>query len=69
MPSRTWRCIPAPAVATRYSMWSIEAIPITVLKRRTDWFRVRTAKGKEGWVKRADMELTLTPDGEQYLLR
>ena len=34
---------------------------ITVLKRRTDWFRVRTAKGKEGWVKRAAMELTLTP--------
>ena len=38
---------------------------ITVLKRRTDWFRVRTVKGKEGWVKRADMELTLTPDGDQ----
>jgi hypothetical protein len=38
---------------------------ITVLKRRTDWFRVRTVKGKEGWVKRADMELTLTPGGDQ----
>lgn len=37
---------------------------IEVLKRRTDWFKVRTARGKEGWVKRADMALTLTADGE-----
>jgi len=38
---------------------------ISVLKRRTDWFRVRTGKGKEGWVKRAEMEQTLTPAGDQ----
>ena len=38
---------------------------ISVLKRRTDWFMVRTEKGKEGWVKRAEMQLTLTPEGEQ----
>jgi len=38
---------------------------ITVLKRRTDWFRVRTEKGKEGWVKRTDMEQTVSPDGRQ----
>jgi hypothetical protein len=38
---------------------------VEVIKRRTNWFLVRTEKGKEGWVKRADMELTLTPDGEQ----
>jgi len=38
---------------------------ISVLKRRTNWFRVRTAKGKEGWVKRAEMEQTLTPAGDQ----
>ena len=36
---------------------------VQVIKRRTDWFMVRTKRGKEGWVKRADMELTLTPDG------
>jgi uncharacterized protein YgiM (DUF1202 family) len=36
---------------------------ISVLRRRTDWFRVRTVGGKEGWVKREAMELTLTPDG------
>jgi hypothetical protein len=38
---------------------------ISVLKRRTDWFRVRTDKGKEGWASRAAMELTLTPAGDQ----
>jgi hypothetical protein len=37
---------------------------VVVVKRRTDWFRVRTARGKEGWVRRADMELTLTGEGE-----
>ncbi len=36
---------------------------LTVLMRRTDWFRVRTADGKEGWAKREAMELTLTPEG------
>ncbi len=33
---------------------------VEVLKRKTDWFKVRTGKGKEGWVRREDMELTLT---------
>jgi uncharacterized protein YgiM (DUF1202 family) len=37
---------------------------VKVIKRRTDWFKVRTKRGKQGWVKRAEMELTLTPDGE-----
>lgn len=36
---------------------------LTVLMRRTDWFRVRTVDGKEGWAKREAMELTLTPEG------
>ncbi len=36
---------------------------VEVIKRRTDWFMVRTRRGKQGWVRRADMELTLTPDG------
>ena len=38
---------------------------VSVIKRRTDWFLVRTARGKEGWVKRAEMQLTLTPAGEK----
>jgi len=37
---------------------------VEVIKRRTDWFKVRTDRGKEGWAKRADMELTLTAAGE-----
>jgi uncharacterized protein YgiM (DUF1202 family) len=37
---------------------------VKVIKRRTDWFMVRTRRDRQGWVKRADMELTLTPDGE-----
>lgn len=37
---------------------------VEVIKRRTDWFKLRTAKGKEGWAKRSALELTLTPDGD-----
>ena len=40
---------------------------VQVIKRRTDWFMVQTTRGKQGWVKRAEMELTLTPDGEPTL--
>jgi len=36
---------------------------IEVLMRRTDWFQVRTDKGKEGWVDRAQMERTLQDGG------
>jgi uncharacterized protein YgiM (DUF1202 family) len=38
---------------------------IEVLKRKTDWFKVRTANGKEGWVAREQLERTLKPDGRQ----
>jgi uncharacterized protein YgiM (DUF1202 family) len=37
---------------------------IEVIKRRTDWFLVRGKRDKEGWVKRAEMELTLSPEGD-----
>lgn len=37
---------------------------ITIIKRRTDWFNIRTRKGKEGWVHRSQMVKTLTPTGE-----
>jgi len=36
---------------------------VEVIKRKTDWFNVRTAKGKIGWVSRAQMEKTITPSG------
>ena len=38
---------------------------IEVLKSRTDWFKVRTDKGKEGWVRQEDMVQTLTASGEK----
>ena len=38
---------------------------IEVIKRRTDWFLIRTAAGVEGWASRAQMELTLQPSGER----
>lgn len=38
---------------------------IEILKRRTGWFKVRSANGKEGWVRRGEMEQTLTEQGEQ----
>lgn len=37
---------------------------IEVIKRRTDWFLVRSSRGKQGWVNRSAMELTLSPDGD-----
>ncbi len=37
---------------------------IEVIKRHTDWFLVRGKRDKEGWVRRAEMELTLSPEGD-----
>lgn len=42
---------------------------ITLLKRRTDWFQVRTARGKEGWVYRDQLARTLNPDGSVVAIR
>ncbi len=36
---------------------------VGILKRRTDWFKVVTTRGYEGWVSQAQMELTLQPSG------
>jgi len=41
---------------------------VEILMRRTDWFQVRTANGKEGWVNRDQMERTLQASGEQFSL-
>ncbi len=50
---------------------------VEIHRRRTDWFRVRTEDGIEGWVNRSQIEKTVTVDGtnkqvketilEQYL--
>ena len=34
-----------------------------MLRQRTDWIKVRTETGREGWVNRAQLERTLTPSG------
>ena len=38
---------------------------IEILKRKTNWFKVRTSDGKQGWVAREQLERTLTPAGER----
>lgn len=37
---------------------------ITLLKSRTGWIKVETYRGKTGWIRRADMQHTLGPNGE-----
>ena len=42
---------------------------IEILKRKTDWFKVRTPAGKEGWVSRDQLENTLTDAGVEKTFR
>jgi hypothetical protein len=37
---------------------------VVIVKRRTDWFEVRTDRDVQGWVERAQMLATLEPTGE-----
>ena len=37
---------------------------VSIVMQRTEWYLVRAENGKEGWVDRAQMELTLQPDGD-----
>ena len=37
---------------------------VTLLKRRTNWFKVRSPRGKEGWVHIDQLQHTLNLDGE-----
>jgi uncharacterized protein YgiM (DUF1202 family) len=41
---------------------------ISLLKRRTDWFKVQSERGKEGWVHRDQLATTLNLDGGQFEL-
>lgn len=36
--------------------------PVILRKIRTDWIKVQTKRGKEGWVRRDDMQYMLGPD-------
>jgi uncharacterized protein YgiM (DUF1202 family) len=42
---------------------------IEIELRHTDWFKVRTAAGKEGWVVRQQLESTLTEAGSKKTFR
>ena len=42
---------------------------VTVLKRRTDWFKVRNDRGREGWVSRSEILATLGLKGDPLDLR
>ena len=37
---------------------------VSILKRRTTWFKVETSKGKQGWVKQQAVQLSLSSEGE-----
>jgi hypothetical protein len=51
------------------STWSVERdATIELLRQRTDWIKVRTTQGREGWVHRSQLERTLTPQGEEVRL-
>ncbi len=38
---------------------------VEIIRRKTDWFKLRTESGKKGWAQRQQMEQTLTPTGEK----
>jgi uncharacterized protein YgiM (DUF1202 family) len=40
---------------------------VTIVKRRTDWFQLRTDRGLEGWAPREQMIATLEPTGARTI--
>jgi uncharacterized protein YgiM (DUF1202 family) len=43
-------------------------VTIELLRQRTDWVEVRTARGQRGWVHRSQLEYTLTTAGSEVHL-
>jgi hypothetical protein len=41
---------------------------VSVIRRKTDWFRIETKEGKTGWASRDQMRETLLPTGEKFRL-
>lgn len=41
---------------------------VEILKRKTDWFKVRTTRGKQGWVTRTQIEQTQFAEGQPLIL-
>jgi hypothetical protein len=42
---------------------------VDILSRHTDWFRIRTENGIEGWVDVAEIQQTLNPDGSRLVIK
>jgi hypothetical protein len=42
---------------------------VEILARHTDWYKIRSEDGKEGWVQRKQLETTLTAAGTQKTFR
>jgi len=40
-------------------------VTIELVRQRTDWIEVRTARGQRGWVHRSQLQNTLTPAGSE----
>jgi len=38
---------------------------VDVIKQHTEWYLIRADNGKEGWVRRSQMERTLQPNGKR----
>ena len=43
-------------------------ILVTIVRRQTNWFQIQTGDGKSGWASRDEMQLTLLPDGEPFVV-
>ncbi|MBT8435765.1 MAG: SH3 domain-containing protein [Gammaproteobacteria bacterium] len=41
---------------------------VSVIRRKTDWFRIETSDGKSGWASRDQMRETLLPTGDKFKL-
>jgi len=41
---------------------------VDLLRQRTDWIKIRTERGLEGWVHRSQLAGTLTPQGDEVRL-
>lgn len=41
---------------------------VSIIRRKTDWFRIVTSDGKTGWASRDQMRETLLPTGEKFRL-
>ena len=65
-PRRTWSCIREPGRGYPVFTVAERDESVEVLFRRTDWFKVRTERGVEGWAAQSDMLRTVLADGTPF---